>query len=71
MFIQNSDAQLYTVEFGSGPRTILAHGGWIGFDGRNARLAHPKACRQVALGHLSRSAKRAQVRPELAGELES
>ncbi len=30
MFIQNSDAQLYTVEFGSGPRTILAHGGWIG-----------------------------------------
>lgn len=30
MFIQNGDAQLYTVEFGSGPRTILAHGGWIG-----------------------------------------
>lgn len=30
MFIQNREAQLYTVEFGSGPRTILAHGGWIG-----------------------------------------
>ena len=30
MFIQNSDAQLYAVDFGSGSRTILAHGGWIG-----------------------------------------
>ncbi len=30
MFIQNGDAQLYTVEFGSGPRTILSHGGWTG-----------------------------------------
>ncbi len=30
MFIRNNDAQLYTVEFGQGPRTILAHGGWTG-----------------------------------------
>lgn len=30
MFITNNQAQLYTVEFGSGPRTILAHGGWTG-----------------------------------------
>jgi len=30
MFIQNKDAKLYTVEFGAGPRTILAHGGWTG-----------------------------------------
>lgn len=30
MFIQNKDAQLYTVEFGTGPHTILAHGGWTG-----------------------------------------
>jgi len=30
MFIQNNNARLYTVEFGAGPRTILAHGGWTG-----------------------------------------
>lgn len=30
MFIQSGNARLYTVEFGSGPRTILAHGGWTG-----------------------------------------
>jgi pimeloyl-ACP methyl ester carboxylesterase len=30
MFIQNGNAQLYTVDFGNGPRTILAHGGWTG-----------------------------------------
>jgi len=30
MFIPHNGAQLYTVEFGSGPRTILAHGGWAG-----------------------------------------
>lgn len=30
MFIHNKDAKLYTVEFGTGPRTILAHGGWTG-----------------------------------------
>jgi len=30
MFIQNNNASLYTVEFGTGPRTILAHGGWTG-----------------------------------------
>lgn len=30
MFIQNNNAQLYMVEFGKGPRTILAHGGWTG-----------------------------------------
>ena len=30
MFIENKGAQLYTVTFGSGPHTILAHGGWIG-----------------------------------------
>jgi pimeloyl-ACP methyl ester carboxylesterase len=30
VFIAHDAAQLYTVEFGSGPRTILAHGGWTG-----------------------------------------
>ena len=30
MFIQNNNAMLYTIEFGAGPRTILAHGGWTG-----------------------------------------
>ena len=30
MFIAHNAAQLYTVEFGSGPHTILAHGGWTG-----------------------------------------
>ncbi len=30
MFIGNNSAQLYTVDFGAGPRTILAHGGWTG-----------------------------------------
>jgi len=30
MFIQHNDTQLYTVGFGAGPRTILAHGGWTG-----------------------------------------
>jgi 3-oxoadipate enol-lactonase len=30
MFLSHNSAELYTVEFGSGPRTILAHGGWIG-----------------------------------------
>lgn len=30
MFISHNSAQLYTVEFGNGPRTILAHGGWTG-----------------------------------------
>lgn len=30
MFITHADAQLYTVSFGSGSRTILALGGWVG-----------------------------------------
>ncbi|MDZ4719082.1 MAG: alpha/beta hydrolase [Roseiflexaceae bacterium] len=30
MFLTHADAQLYTVSFGSGPRTILALGGWVG-----------------------------------------
>ena len=30
MFIPHNNAQLYTVEFGSGPRTLVAHGGWTG-----------------------------------------
>ncbi len=30
MFLSYNSAQLYTVEFGSGPRTILAQGGWTG-----------------------------------------
>jgi len=30
MFIQHNNAQLYTVKFGVGLRTILAHGGWTG-----------------------------------------
>lgn len=30
MFVFHNSAQLYTIEFGNGPRTILAHGGWTG-----------------------------------------
>jgi pimeloyl-ACP methyl ester carboxylesterase len=30
MFIPNHSAQLYTVDFGSGPRALLAQGGWTG-----------------------------------------
>ena len=30
MFIRHNNAQLYTVDFGNGPRVILAHGGWTG-----------------------------------------
>ena len=30
MFITHADAQLYTVAFGNGPRTLLALGGWVG-----------------------------------------
>ena len=30
MFIPHNNAQLYTVEFGNGPRTLVAHGGWTG-----------------------------------------
>ena len=30
MFIGRNDTQLYAVDFGNGPRTILAHGGWTG-----------------------------------------
>ena len=30
MFITHADAQLYTVVFGNGPRTLLALGGWVG-----------------------------------------
>ncbi|NJM07942.1 alpha/beta hydrolase [Candidatus Gracilibacteria bacterium] len=30
MFITHTDAQLYTVAFGGGPRTLLALGGWVG-----------------------------------------
>lgn len=30
MFIQHNEAQLFTVSFGAGSRTLLAHGGWVG-----------------------------------------
>ena len=30
MFISHNHAQLYAVEFGNGPRTLVAHGGWAG-----------------------------------------
>jgi pimeloyl-ACP methyl ester carboxylesterase len=30
MFITSGDAQIYTVSFGNGPRTLLALGGWTG-----------------------------------------
>jgi pimeloyl-ACP methyl ester carboxylesterase len=30
MFIQNQDAQIYTVAFGSSPRALMALGGWAG-----------------------------------------
>ncbi|MFN8434847.1 MAG: alpha/beta hydrolase [Anaerolineales bacterium] len=53
MFIQNRDSQLYTVEFGSGPRTILAHGGWIGsWELWTEPFAHlSKTWRTVAYDH--------------------
>jgi non-heme chloroperoxidase len=30
MFIDLPDAQLFAVDYGAGPRTLLAHGGWAG-----------------------------------------
>lgn len=30
MFIQHNEARLFTVSFGAGSRTLLAHGGWVG-----------------------------------------
>jgi len=30
MYLSHNNAQLYTVEFGNGPRTFVAHGGWTG-----------------------------------------
>jgi pimeloyl-ACP methyl ester carboxylesterase len=30
MFIPHAGAELYTVAFGAGPRTLVAHGGWTG-----------------------------------------
>lgn len=53
MFIKNKDAQLFTVEFGSGPHTILAHGGWIGsWELWTEPFAHfSKTWRTVAYDH--------------------
>ncbi len=30
MFLKSDDADLFVTSFGSGPRTIVAHGGWVG-----------------------------------------
>ena len=30
MFLRSDDADLYVTSFGSGPRTFVAHGGWVG-----------------------------------------
>jgi pimeloyl-ACP methyl ester carboxylesterase len=30
MFLKSDDADLFITSFGSGPRTIVAHGGWVG-----------------------------------------
>ncbi len=30
MFLNSHDADLFVTSFGSGPRTIVAHGGWVG-----------------------------------------
>ena len=30
MFLRSDDADLFVTSFGSGPRTIVAHGGWVG-----------------------------------------
>lgn len=30
MFLKSSDADLFVTAFGSGPRTLVAHGGWVG-----------------------------------------
>ncbi len=30
MFLKSHDADLFVTSFGSGPRTIVAHGGWVG-----------------------------------------
>jgi pimeloyl-ACP methyl ester carboxylesterase len=30
MFLKTEDADLFVTSFGSGPRTIVAHGGWVG-----------------------------------------
>jgi pimeloyl-ACP methyl ester carboxylesterase len=30
MFLKSADADLFVTSFGAGPRTIVAHGGWVG-----------------------------------------
>ena len=30
MFLKSQDADFFVTSFGSGPRTIVAHGGWVG-----------------------------------------
>ncbi len=30
MFLKSDDADLFVTSFGGGPRTIVAHGGWVG-----------------------------------------
>jgi pimeloyl-ACP methyl ester carboxylesterase len=37
MFLKFEDADLFVTAFGSGPRTIVAHGGWVG----SGELWHP------------------------------
>ena len=53
MFIPHNNAQLYTVEFGNGPRTFVAHGGWTGsWEVWTESLTHlSKTWRAVAYDH--------------------
>ena len=37
MFLKFADADLFATSFGDGPRTIVAHGGWVG----SGELWHP------------------------------
>jgi pimeloyl-ACP methyl ester carboxylesterase len=37
MFLKSEDADILVSEFGAGPRTLVAHGGWVG----SGELWHP------------------------------
>ena len=63
MFIPHNNAQLFTVEFGNGPRTFVAHGGWTGswelWTGPFTQLS--KTWRTVAYDHRGTGATIAPV----------
>jgi pimeloyl-ACP methyl ester carboxylesterase len=71
MFIKHNNAQLYTVEFGTGSHTILAHGGWTGsWELWAEPFTHlSKSWRTVAYDHRGTGATLAPVESISVGNL--